>query len=340
VAAAADDVDGIAGAPGTEEGVPDTRTRFNYQVEPGQHIEDLYLVRNTGTTAQKVTVFATDAYNTETGGYGLLETVETPVDAGSWVTFEGGRARVELELASGASQLLRFSVDVPADASPGDHAAGIVVSALSPQGEILVDRRVATRLYVRVPGDLQPSLTIASIEAGYGFSLNPLDGSVDVTYTVRNAGNIALEGRVAIGVNTYFGIGAAPVLTQELTELLPGSSREFTVKVPGVGQIGYLNPYVRLLPAVDENSFDAGPLEETSRDTMAFAMPWWLLILLVVGLAVLLVIRLRRRADARNAVAWMEYTAEQARRTVEEEREPVAIGGGSGVGSSGDRDPA
>src|SRR4051794_20169077 len=69
--ARAEDTVGIAGAPsnGTD---PDGRSRFSYQVQPGQQVADAYLVRNTGTTDQSVTLMATDAYNTDDGAFALL----------------------------------------------------------------------------------------------------------------------------------------------------------------------------------------------------------------------------------------------------------------------------
>ncbi len=325
-AAVADDTDGISGQPANETGA-DSRTRFSYQIGPGQRVDDNYLVRNTGSTAQVMTVFATDAYNTDDGSYGLLDTDATPVDAGGWVRFAGGATSLEIPLEPGASQLVTFSVEVPADASPGDHAAGIVISVVSPQGEILVDRRVATRLYVRVPGDLTASMTVSSISAEYSGGLNPFSGTTTITFTLKNNGNVALEGALVAGVNTYFGIGSGTAVRGEVAEMLPGSTRTMSVAVDGVPQIGYLNPYVRIAPAVDEEAINPGPLREVSRDTAIFVTPWWLLAIIVIALAVWGFLRLRARRDEKNAAEWIEYTEAEARRKAAEEapeKEPVS----------------
>jgi hypothetical protein len=194
----ADDTDGMSGTPASESG-PDGRSRFSYEVAPGQQLTDNYSVTNTGTTAQVMRVFSTDAFNTEDGSFGLLDTDAPAVDAGAWVTFENGATYVDVPLEPGESKLVAFTMSVPADASPGDHAAGIVISVTSPQGQILVDRRVATRLYVRVPGDLQAALTVGSISSSYEAQVNPLDGTTTVTFTVRNPGNIALSGTMIVG---------------------------------------------------------------------------------------------------------------------------------------------
>jgi hypothetical protein len=317
-AATADGSDGISGTPASETGA-DGRSRFSYQAAPGQTLTDNYEVRNTGDTAQVMRVFSTDAYNTDDGSYGLLDTTAEPTDAGSWVTFANGARSVDVPLAPGASQLVPFTLTVPADASPGDHAAGVVISVTSPQGQILVDRRVATRLYVRVPGDLQPGLTISSISSSYEAAANPLDGSTTVTFTVANKGNIALGANMVIGVNTYLGLAAADVVRDELGEMLPRSTRVVTVEVPGVAQLGYLNPYVSMAPTVAEDAMNPGALSTVDRDTVTLAIPWWLVIALAIAAAIWLVVRVRRGIDDKRAAVWIAHTEAEARRKAEDE---------------------
>ncbi len=320
IAASADDTDGISGGPANETG-PDGRTRYSYQVSPGQQLNDNYVITNTGTTAQTMTVFATDAFNTEAGEFALLDTGATPTDAGSWITFEGGASQLTIPLEPGESKLVPFSFRVPGDARPGDHAAGIVISVTSASGQILVDRRVATRLYVRVLGDIQPILTVTNMSATYTGELNPVTGDTLVTFTVKNTGNVALGATMAIGVNTYFGVGVGPVVTQVLEEMLPGSTRSLSIPISGVGQLGYLDAYVKIQPTVDPDAISPGFLAPVSRDAVVFAMPWWLLILLLGAGVVWLVVRIRRVRDERAAVAWLDYTEAEARRKASEPAE-------------------
>ena len=332
-AAHADDTDGISGTPASETGA-DGRSRFSYEAAPGQQVLDNYSVTNTGTTSQVMRVFATDAFNTDDGSYGLLDTDAEPVDAGAWVTFANGATFVDVPLAPGESQLVTFALTVPADASPGDHAAGIVISVTTPQGQILVDRRVATRLYVRVPGELQAALTVGSISSSYQPSLNPLDGTTTVTFTVRNSGNVALGAATIVGVNTYLGISAAPIVREELSEMLPRSTRVLTMTVPGVAQLGYLNPYVSLAPIAAADLTNPGPLATVDRDTVAIAVPWWLVLVVVVGGAIYLTMRIRRRIDNKRAAEWMAHMEAEARRNAETDRgELVATGFGTEGGT-------
>lgn len=320
----ADDVDGIAGAPAADGAVDQSRSRFSYQVEPGQLITDEYLVQNTGSTAQKVTVYATDAFNSEDGNFALLDGAKKPKDVGTWITFDGGATQVVIDLPAGASQVLPFTMTTPADAFPGDHAGGIIVSALTEAGQISLDRRVAIRMYVRVKGDLQANLTMSSLAASYSGSVNPFDGKVSLTMTVKNTGNVALGATTVTNVRGLLGIPLSGDVNIEVPELLPGTTRTLTVVVPGVGPWILLSPHVTLAANVDKGALNAGPLPTAERETNMFVMPWVLLIVLLLIVVVVLILRFRRRTNDRRAQAWIEYTEAEARRVAREEEEAAA----------------
>ena len=322
--AMAADVDGVGASPAADGAADQTRSRFSYQVEPGQVINDEYLVVNTGTTAQQVTVYATDAYNGDEGNFDLLEGGEEPTDAGSWVTFEGGADRVVLDLQPEETRVVPFTMTTPADASPGDHAGGILASAISGAGQISLDRRIAVRLYVRVKGDLQPALSVGSIAAEYHGSLNPFAGEVTMTMTVRNTGNVAMGATTVNGVRGILGIPLSGDVNVEVPEMLPGTSREVTTTVTGVGPWLLLSPHVSLRATVDEGALNPGALPSAERETNLFVVPWALLILILVVAVIIVVVRLRRRANDRKAQAWLEYTEAEARRVAREEEERAA----------------
>jgi len=317
-AALADDATiGIAGGPANESG-PDDRSRLSYEVQPGQTVTDRYVVRNTGTTDQQVTVFGADAYNTNDGAYALLETGETSKDAGSWVSF-GGEASVQLALAPGEQKVLEFTVSVPAAAIPGDHAAGIVVSARGVEGQVRVDRRVATRMYVRVAGKLQPNLTISSISASQVADWDPLTGTTDITVTLHNAGNVALGADVTAKVTTWFGMSAGDSARVELAEMLPGATREVTFSVPNVPRLGYLQAGVTLHPTVAADAPNPGALALVERQSGLAGVPWLALGVLILVLGVVLLARWRRARLTRQAEEWVAYTRAEALRIADDQ---------------------
>ena len=310
----ADDSDAIAGSPSSNGSVDQTRSRYSYQVDPGQQVSDEYLVQNTGSTPQAVTVYATDAFNSEDGSFALLDGAVEAQDVGRWVSFADGSNKVQITLDPGGQQVIPFTVSVPADARPGDHAGGIIVSALSPAGEVSVDRRVAIRLYARVHGELQPGLTISSITSSYRGELNPFAGETSLTISLQNTGNVSLGANTVAQVRGIFGIPLSDLTRTPIPEMLPGSSRTVTIVVPGVGPWVYLNPSVSLAATVDEDALAPGLLTTAERSSNLFVVPWAFVILLLLAGFAWLFVRLSRTRDSARARAWIEYTEAEAKR--------------------------
>ena len=329
--AAVDDAVGISLRPADAAGAFDGRSNFRYAIDPGQSVSDFAAVVNTGSETQTFTLIGTDAFNNETGDFALLPTDDEPTGLGRWVTFENGAGRLELTLAPGEGRVVPFTLTLPADASPGDQAGGIVASVVT-GGQVQLDRRVAIRVYARVSGDLQPRLSISGMDVSYdGDWWSLLSGTVTVRYTVSNPGNVALAANVNGGVKTWFGIALATPPGGGIQEILPGNSASYEFSAPGIAQWGYLNPYLQLTPFVDSDDVTtyvtAAPV---SRDAFLLAVPWLVVIALALGVLVLLGLRARRRRDAERARAWIEYTQNEARLAAQREAELSVAGSRSG----------
>jgi hypothetical protein len=317
--ARAEDTAGIAGAPSDGGKIDQTRSRFSYQVEPGQVIQDEYLVSNSGSTASEVSVYATDAYNLDNGDYALLDSNLAPQDVGTWVTFADGSTRMVLSLAPGESRALPFTVNVPADAKPGDHAGGMIISSLTDSDRVKLDRRIATRLYLRVKGDVTALMTVSSISAEYLPSFNPFAGTTNIAFTITNNGNVSLGANAVAAVKGLFGIPLSGTVRLEVPEMLPGTSRTMVVPVEGVGQWIFLNPTIGIAGTIDDDAINPGPLATAERDVPLFVAPWALLIILALAAGIYFFIRWRRKRDHERAQAWMEFMdSEEKRRDSEE----------------------
>lgn len=308
------DAIGVATRPAGSDGLPDGRTRLEYTTDPGQKVTDQVLVGNTGTERQDFTVYATDAYNATNGDFSLLATADQPQDLGAWVSFEGGQSRLDFSLEPDAVKLVTFTVTFPAEATPGDHVGGLVASVLEKSDQVSVDRRVATAMYARVSGELQPRLTLASIDATYqGDWWNPFGGTVKVLYTVDNPGNVALAANVSAAATTWLGIAASVTQGAGVPTLLPGNSATYEVDLPGIAQWGYLNAAVELAPFVDSQDAARQVLATTvSRDAVVIAVPWAVLILIALAVGIVYLVRWRRRRDDERAHAWIAYTEQKA----------------------------
>lgn len=297
-APAATDPAAIAWSVATVDGPNgDARPNFAYVEDPGATQRDSLRVANTGTTALDLAVYAADAYTTPTGNIDLDTVDIAPDDAGSWITLSTDR----IQLAPGEETVIDFRVSVPDDATPGDHSAGIVTSLRSDGSETLtVDRRLATRVSVRVAGDLVPAVTVGGVQATYVGSWNPFDGgTLRLDYDVTNSGNTRLAGTDALTTAGPFGAFERTATGADLPEILPGSTVTVQHEVD-VTPWGLLTGTVTVTP--EAVGLGAQAVTPVTVPYDVVAVPWMLIALLVViagiVVTVILVIRSRRRRAA------------------------------------------
>ncbi|MBA3020136.1 DUF916 domain-containing protein [Propionicimonas sp.] len=314
--AQAEDTVGIAISPVDAKGKTDGRSRFTYQADPGQKVTDHVRVSNAGTTPLKVTVLAADAFNEANGDFSLRDSATDKAGAASWVSFNGS-PQLKINLKAGESRTVPFTVTIPKDATPGDHAAGVLASATT-EGQVRVERRIANRMYVRVSGDLQPILTISSFSGTYHSGFNPLDGSITVAATVTNSGNVALEGTNTISTSTWFGLGVGQTVRTELPEILPGNTSTVTFEVGGIPQVGYGVVRMLVQGGISGDAPDPGPLPVIQRDALVWAIPWLLVGLVVLGVAGWFFLRWRRDREDQAAREWAEQTEAEALQRAQE----------------------
>ncbi|HEY2764098.1 MAG TPA: DUF916 domain-containing protein [Pseudonocardiaceae bacterium] len=289
---------GIRPATGTGS---DSRARFTYSSVPGTAIKDFVAISNVSDVPLTLRVYAADAFNTPDGGFDLLASGRPSSDVGAWTV----PATSSVAVPGRSTAIVPFTLSIPANASPGDHTAGIVASLTSEQvdtkgNRILVDKRVGTRIYLRVPGDLHPALAIEGLAGAFHQTVNPLGhGRATMTYTVRNTGNLRLQGLQRVQVRTPWGSTRDDPRLQALPELLPGNAVSVTSEVTDVLPAGWDTATVRVDPVAPPGDQDPALRAAVASDTFA-AVPWALLTLLVLlGLVVLVRYRLRRRRDTR-----------------------------------------
>ena len=269
------------------------RGSFAYDLDPGQSVSDAMRVVNTGTVALPLDVYAADAFTTATGEVDLVEGGAPSSDMGLWVSVSAP----QLTLQPGEQADVAFTIAVPADAAPGDHAAGLVTSLVSQDDSqtLSVDRRLGTRVNVRVSGELRPDAVIENVRTTYIPSWNPFEaGTLTVDYAVRNAGNTRLT-----GIDTVAAAGPAGLLTtvtpgQQLPEIIPRSVIDVRRELQVVS-LGWVSGSVVVAP--EAVGLGAELLAPVTVGYSAVAVPWSLLVLLalVIGVAVGTVVFVRRR---------------------------------------------
>ncbi len=269
------------------------RPYFSFGVTPGAQASDRVAVLNYSLTPLSLNIYAVLADNSsDTGAIGFVGETEAPSDVVNWLTV--GSSRPELVTVPGRPNassppgqvILPVKLLVPLNAQPGDHVGGIVAALTASaskdsSGEhVNLEQRVVTRVYVRVSGALQPKLQISNLRASYhekGLTLGA--GSVLVSYTVRNTGNVRVVANQVVRVSGLLG-SSKKIVPASIAQLLPGGSANVSVVVHGVLPTVLVRPHVTVTPTAFPGDVDPS-LKTLNASTWTWAVPW-LLILIVL----------------------------------------------------------
>jgi hypothetical protein len=274
----------------------DGRAYLTYAVNPGATLDDQVALLNFADHPIKLKVYATDALQDTTGAFGLLTGNETPRDAGSWFRFDLPRnGKVVIPARTGklpGRALVPFRATIPANATPGDHVAGVLaslkVTSTNTEGaKIKLDQRIGIRAYFRVSGPLTPQLKIEKLKATYTDVSDPLGrGTIDVSYVVHNVGNIRLNAGQNVTVDRWL---ADPLTAQAptLTDLLPGTRVTVHQTFKHAFGLGRLKATVDVFPQPVDSTYTQG-IDPVSRSVTFSAWPW--LLLVIIGGTLLLLI--------------------------------------------------
>jgi LPXTG-motif cell wall-anchored protein len=275
-------------------------------MDPGTRQQQYLRVTNRGAEAVAFSLSAADGYFTDAGRFTMLPAGRTSVDAGTWITLPAS-----VSVDPGASAVVPFTVEVPANATPGDHLAGVAAGIFSEQDTVGVESRIGFRVLTRVTGDVAPAVSTTAT-ADYHPSWNPfLPGRLEVRLSTRNAGNTRLTAQNDVAVAGPLGLAPRTSRPDALPELAPGDERQATVTVDDVW------PLFAMTAVVTTTAADAGGSSDgvtaTTRVTVP-AMPWSQL--LVGGCAVALVVLALwdRRRRRRRWAGMVQEAREQGRR--------------------------
>ncbi len=280
--------------------VPDRpdRPNFSFTARPGTEIRDSLRVRNFVADPVELRVYARDAFTTRNGSLDLLTEDQASRDVGTWIAMSASTVVVP---GNGFVDV-PFTVQIPANATPGDHSGGVVTSVRSTAvGEgrdpVRLDRRLGSRVSLRVDGPINAALELTGLDATFSGGWNPIGrGTVRLTYGVKNTGNIRLKARPEVEVRGVLGLGGTTVTLPDMPELLPGDSLEIPASVD-VYPAGRLSVSLTLRPfSATEGEVLAPPPAEVSRSASTLAIPWASLVFLGGLIAIaLLITRIRRR---------------------------------------------
>jgi len=304
-------------APASATG-PDGRPDLDYAVSPGEVLFDHVAALNYSDQSLTLKLYAVDADETTQGGFGLTLPGTQQTGVGSWVSVPPQDATVVVAARSPVGPgtvVVPITVHVPANATPGDHAGGVLVS-LSTTGRnrsgeaITLLQRTGTRVLMTVAGTLAPRLVVTDLQVSYAGSLDPVGrGAVHLSYVLRNSGNVDLTVAQGASVSGLLGVSAHTKISG-VTFLLPGASVTRTAEVRGVWPQFLSHATVTGTPRVQtsEKSVIFAPVTATAT---VWTIPWVLIIIVVVLIVGLVLFRRHRRSHPHQAPA---HSARRAKR--------------------------
>lgn len=294
--------------PATAEG-RDDRAWVELTLEPGESVDEYLAVRNLSADTTTFSVTAADGYMTDGGRFNMLPSDHESVAAGTWIDVQS-----EVTVEPGDTEIVPYTITVPEQVTPGDHPAGIAASVFTGSGDagggaVGVESRVGFRVMIRVPGDLEPSLSVLGARTTYNRSWNPFQaGSMTLDYLLVNDGNVRLDGSRAMTVS-------APLVEQRasevaaLGELFVDDRREYSTTVSQVWPMGRVTTVVEILPEAIIDADNVPDVEPVRIEVVSWVMPWSQL---AVAAALVLLVLGFWRERRRRGEAW-EQRLEAAR---------------------------
>jgi hypothetical protein len=148
---------------------PATQSYFVYDAALGQTLTDAVLVRNSGTAAGTVRLYAVDATTGATSGVVYLTGDAPRQDVGAWIQLD----QAELTLGPGEERQVPFTVTVPPAARAGQHLGALVAEdTAAPPGALggavhaTIQTRAVTAVQVTLPGDVVEAMAVTGITPG------------------------------------------------------------------------------------------------------------------------------------------------------------------------------
>ncbi len=244
----------------------------------------------TGVRDGNVPIFAVE--NIETTGFELSQ----------WITI----ATDSIFVPAGQEVPIQYTVNAPANATPGSHFAGIFVSVDAPEireSGAAVGYEVAHIVVMRVAGDVIEKAEIRQLSTNnYIYSSQ----NVEFNVHIQNNGSTLIRPTGPLEINNMFGQKVGTVLfNTDAAGVFPGTSREFVLE--WVGSDTRFGRYEAVLSAVYG--------EEGSKQTMTSTVTFWILPMNIIGpalgvLAVLfLIIYVATKMYVRRQLAYYQATA-------------------------------
>lgn len=221
---------GIGIKPAVVENNADPGTSQSHEIE----------VTNLSASNQLYYLFVRDIVGVQNGGTPVFadeDAEKTGLEMSEWATLD----RTEIELEAGETGTVSVQLEVPENATPGSHFAGMFVSLEPPKMRSVgaaVGYEVASIFSLRVAGDVVDNAQIRQFSTGnfiYG------ESTVDFMARIENKGTTLVRPIGPLEIHNMFGKRVALLTFNESKAgVFPGSERDFEIvwedEGPGFGR--------------------------------------------------------------------------------------------------------
>jgi hypothetical protein len=295
--------------------VVDGRPYLSFLASPGATIHDAVAIFNIGTKPVHLHVYAADATDTSTGDFALQPAAAKRTDAARWIRLrlpKSGTITVPARRGDHYGRVaVPFTARIPAQAEPGDHAAGIIASlqtlSQNKQGaRVRLDQRIGVRTYFHLAGPVRPKVAVENLHAAYQRDRNVRGtGTITLSYVVHNTGNLRVNVSPLVTLSRWF---SSPLHSYPpgLKDLLPGARVRVSQTIEDVRGFGPVKATVTLFPSPVDPTITVRGAPATAHVTV-WAWPW---ISIAIGTLLLLLVLLsggwwwrRHRRRARLTVS-------------------------------------
>jgi hypothetical protein len=119
--------------------------------------------------------------------------------------------------------------------------------------------------------DLGGILFVSGLRSDYVWSINPLDGAAETSFTVRNVSKSTFTSTVRFWADGPVGNRLSEVDGVEIADLKPGESRTVEASLDGIGQSTFVQVHATLTPP---KVVDGVELDSITRDQSVVVPPW------------------------------------------------------------------
>jgi hypothetical protein len=128
--------------------------------------------------------------------------------------------------------------------------------------------------------DLGGVLFVSGLTSAYDWSIDPLGGATEASFTVRNVSTSTFSSTVRFWADGPVGNRLSEVEGVRISALKPGESRTVDARLTGIGQSTFVRLHATLAPPT---SVDGVKLESVTRDQFVVVAPWALLAIAGLG---------------------------------------------------------